>query len=440
MTTVYYASTLFGAMTLAAADDAGLLGERAEPRLLIVAATTPAPEINTALDEQAAFDPLRERFDRVVRWNDIIAPLHPSRWTPREVETPMLARLIGRELGLPDGARELVVESIAVPPARTLGVLIRECPITVYSDGLMSYAPTRDELPIDIGRRAERLLHLDLVPTVQPLLLREIDAVAVPIPDAAFLKVLAQLAQPAVGDAAGIPLVIGQYLADLEILTPAEEARLHGDMIRALAARGNRTVAFKPHPAAGAAQLHAVSGAARRAGVRIVPVVDGQPAEAWFAAARPELVVSCFSTALFTATHHFGLPVATVGTELVLSRLTPYQNSNRVPLTLADAALPRLQADGSMTRPEPLDLDHLLRAVGYCMQPTRNPELLEDAAGYLAAHGTERYFVKRRLSRVGLAPPPMYRRSVTVRRAIRAIRAGRRVAEIAQAQRPASSR
>jgi hypothetical protein len=171
-----------------------------------------------------------------------------------------------------------------------------------------------------------------------------------------------------------------------------------------------------------------------------VSLGDGQPAEAWFAAAHPELVVSCFSTALFTAAQYFGLPVATVGTELVLRRLTPYQNSNRVPLTLADAALPRLQPDGSLTRPDPVDLDHLVRAVGYCMQPTRNPDLLTDAAQYLERHGPERYFVKRRLSRVGLAPAPLYRRSVIVRRAIRAVRAGQRVAEIAQAQRPGAAR
>jgi hypothetical protein len=40
MTRVFYASTLFGAMTLAAGIDAGLFGERSERRLLIVSSNT----------------------------------------------------------------------------------------------------------------------------------------------------------------------------------------------------------------------------------------------------------------------------------------------------------------------------------------------------------------------------------------------------------------
>ena len=55
---------------------------------------------------------------------------------------------------------------------------------------------------------------------------------------------------------------------------------------------------------------------------------------------RPALVVGCFSTALLTASALYGLPVARIGTELLLERLAPYQNSNRVPVTIVDALLP----------------------------------------------------------------------------------------------------
>ena len=43
----------------------------------------------------------------------------------------------------------------------------------MFSDGLMGYGPTRDALPGDIGGRVERVLYLDLVPWLEPLLLRE---------------------------------------------------------------------------------------------------------------------------------------------------------------------------------------------------------------------------------------------------------------------------
>jgi hypothetical protein len=38
-----------------------------------------------------------------------------------------------------------------------------------------------------------------------------------------------------------------------------------------------------------------------------------------------------------TASSIYGLPVARLGTELMLERLTPFQNSNRIPVTLVDA-------------------------------------------------------------------------------------------------------
>ena len=65
-------------------------------------------------------------------------------------------------------------------------------------------------------------------------------------------------------------------------------------------------------------------------------------AEVLYERMRPALVVGCFSTALLTAAAFYGLPVARTGTELLLERLTPYQNSNRVPVTLVDALLPDL--------------------------------------------------------------------------------------------------
>ncbi len=405
MTQLFYASTLFGAMTLAAAIDDGRFGPREGRRILLVSNNAAIPEITPSLDETPGFAALRPRFDEVHSWNEIVAPLHPSDWKARVIEVPMLSRLVGSHLSLGDGPAELVLESVAVPPARTLGGLVKDCPISVYSDGLMSYGPTRDPLPLEISGRIIRLLHLDLVPGLTPLLLSEYGVPAEIIPGRAFLDVIGKVGGEA-GDApSGRAMILGQYLSALDLVTPEEEARLHADMLRGLAARGFRGVLFKPHPAAGREHARRLRETAAELGVELDVVAETVPAESCFAALRPELVVGCFSTALITASRYFGLPVATVGGELVLERLTPYENSNRIPATVTDALLPRLSADGSLEEPPPVDLPALVGAVGYCMQAEVYPGLRENAAAYLEAHGPARYFKRQRLGALDLVVP-----------------------------------
>ncbi|GGO23233.1 hypothetical protein GCM10010116_46870 [Microbispora rosea subsp. aerata] len=400
--TLFYASTLFGAMTLAAAIDEGRFPGGGD-RVLLVSNNAAIPEITPALDEAPGFAALRDRFDRVLSWNEIIAPLHPSDWRPRSIETPMLGRMLRRLIGEP---AELVVESIAVPPSRTLAGLVKDCPITVYADGLMSYGPTRDPLPREIAGRITRLLHLDLVPGLTPLLLAEHGVPAEALTDTSFARVVGRAAEAAEKAPRAEAVVLGQYLSALGLVTAAEEAALHELMLRGVAARGHRTVLFKPHPAAARRHARELRPVAAELGVDLLVAPAATPAEACFAAHRPALVVGCFSTALTTARRLFGLPVATTGTGLVLERLTPYENGNRIPATIADAALPRLEADGTLTEPPAADLAALVAAVGYCMRSAAHPGLRETAAAYVAAHGPARYFKRRRLESLGLIDPP----------------------------------
>jgi Alpha-2,8-polysialyltransferase (POLYST) len=411
MTQVFYCSTFFGAMTLSAAIDAGCFAGRDDRRLLIVSTNAAVPEVTVRVDSTPGFETLRDRFDDVVYWNDLIAPLHPSDWVPGPAELPMLSRMVTARLGLTE-VSELVVESIAVAPARTIARLLRDCPITVFSDGLMSYGPTRDALPTEISGRVSRLLYLDLVPLVEPLLLREHDVKIEAVPRGAFTRVLAGLPDPPGADAArGCPVIIGQYLSALGIGTRDDEAVRHADMLRAVAAQGYGHVVFKPHPAAGTGHARRLRAVADEMRIGLTVVEDSVPAEAWLRLARPALVVSCFSTALLTASRYFDLPVATVGCASVLEQIAPYQNSNRIPATIVDAVVPELDVDGTLTVPFPVDLPELLRAVGFCMQPTRNPDLRASAAGYLREYGSTRYFKRRRLEATGLVPAPRSHRA-----------------------------
>lgn len=392
---VFYASTLFGAMSLASAIDDGQFGTG--HRLLIVSNNAAIPEVAVPLDETPGFEALRSRFDEIVSWNELIAPLHPSDWKARIIEVPLMERMIRSYLRL-EQVEELVLESIAVPPARTIAGLVRDCPITVYSDGLMSYGPTRDPLPAEIFRRITRLLHLDLVPGLEPLLLSEYGVAAKHLRAEPFLALIEAMPVPTLPSADA--LILGQYLSALGIVTAEEEAELHTSMLRHLITLGHTRVAFKPHPAAGRRHAQQLVQSARELGADLVVVADSVPAEACFAALRPRLVAGCFSTGLLTAQRYFGLPVATLGTDLVLERLTPYENSNRIPVTIADALLPRL-APGKTPQ---LDQNALVRAVGYCMQPEALPDLRQDAEAFIAEHGTGRYFKKQRLAAVGLLP------------------------------------
>ncbi|MGW0331385.1 alpha-2,8-polysialyltransferase family protein [Streptomyces sp. NPDC003011] len=432
-TQIFCASTLYGAATLAAAIDSDLFTEP-DRRVLLVLNNATNPETTPALDRMPGFEPLRSHFDEVLSWNEAIRPFHPGAWAPRPDDIPLFERYLRLLWGLGDDRVELVLESIQVTPALTVAQLFTGAPVDVYADGLMSYGPTRNKLDPLVGTRVRRLLHLDLVPGLTPLLLTEFDVPAHVVPTDAFLKVMgeltASLAQPPVlPDNAA--LLLGQYLSALNILSPEAEEELHVRMMRGAVARGHTSVVFKPHPTAPARYSRALETEARKLGVDLTVLDTPVLAEVLFEQARPALVVGCFSTALFTASAFYGLPVARIGTEPLLDRLTPYQNSNRVPAVLADAVLPDLEGrEGE--EPIPADeLNGLVTAVGFSMQPQIYPSLRPAAERYLSRRfgpRTHRYFKRKRLTSLGLPGGIPERlaflpRNATARRVVRRARA-----------------
>ncbi|MEV7195939.1 polysialyltransferase family glycosyltransferase [Streptomyces sp. NPDC093510] len=409
-TQIFMASTLYGTATLAAALDADRFGP-ADRRILLVSNNAATPETTTPLDEMPGFERLRGRFDEVRSWNEAISPFHPGGWAPRGDDVVLWERYIRMLWGLGDDDIELAVESIQVNPALALAQIFTGVPVDVYADGLMSYGPTRNKIDPLVGTRVRRLLHLDLVPGLTPLLLTEFGVEPEVVPTEAFVKVLAELG----AEEAELPeidapvLVLGQYLSALSILTAEEEEELHIRMVRGAAALGHTRVVFKPHPTAPARWSRALEKEAQAIGVELTVLDTPVLAEVLYQRMRPALVVGCFSTALLTASALYGLPAARTGTDLLLERLAPYQNSNRVPVTIVDALLPELTDRAAVTAQEAGlgtgELTNLLKAVGFAMQPQIYPRLRPDAERYLARNlsaVTWRYFKRRRLTALAL--------------------------------------
>ncbi|MCB5181736.1 alpha-2,8-polysialyltransferase family protein [Streptomyces antimicrobicus] len=452
-TRIFLASTLYGVATLATALDCGAFPPAAR-QILLTSNNAAVPEVAPGIEEMPGFDRLRSRFDDVIDWNAAIAPFHPSAWAPRPDDVPLWERQLRALWGLGEDRVELVVESLQVSPAQALCRLFPGAAVDVYADGLMSYGPTRSKLDPQIGVRVRRVLHLDLVPGVEPLLLTEFGVPAERLPDAAFRKVLDELADDAVLDAdvaaaaeraaaapRGPALLLGQYLCALDLLTAAEEEELHAAMVRGAHALGHREVVFKPHPSAPARSWGRAAAEADALGVRFTVAPGPGLAEVLYRRLRPALVVGCFSTGLLTAATLYGLPVARTGTGAVLARLTPYQNSNRIPLVLVDALLPDLAdapAVRAWTPPVPGQAGQgvagLVAAVGFTMQPQLLAARRGEAERYLAAHRdsrTWRYVTRRRLTALALPGGVPARLSFlpghpVLRRAVRRVRRLRR--------------
>ncbi|MFI7411308.1 alpha-2,8-polysialyltransferase family protein [Streptomyces sp. NPDC049627] len=438
-TQIFQASTLYGTATLAAALDSGCF-RPADRRILLVCNNAATPETTPGPDEVSGFERLRDRFDDVVSYNEAIFPFHPGGWSPRQDDLPLWERYLRHEWQLGDDDVELAVESIQVNPSLALAQIFTGAPVTVYADGLMSYGPTRNKIDPLVGTRVDRVLHLDLVPGLKPLLLTEFDVPAEIVPTPAITKVLAEL----VGSGEALPeieepaLLLGQYLSALDILTAEEEEQLHVRMLKGAAALGHDKVVFKPHPAAPARFTRSLEKEAEKLGVELTVLDSPVLAEVLYQRTRPALVVGCFSTALLTASALYGLPVARVGTDLLLERLTPYENSNRVPVTIVDALLPELGDRAAVTEQRRgMDVDALgalVSAVGFAMQPKILPRLREKTEQYLAKNLSERtmrYFKRKRLTSLALpggvpAQLAFIPRNATVRRVARKARSLRR--------------
>jgi hypothetical protein len=428
MKQIFLASTLFEVACLAAGIDAGAYDTGVAPHLLREpgAAPTFAPiqvserilltsnnaqvlEQVTPLTEVRGVTPLLERFDRVISLNELVTPRHPSSWAPPEQDLPMLQRLIRREWDLGDEEVELVLESPQVNPAIALGRIFCDALIRVHADGLMTYGPTRNRLPLSLGQRMTSLHYLPLVERLQPRLLSEYHIVPQPLELSAFSAVVEELANELKPELSSLldgirgdstAFAVGQYLSSLGLIETSEEEGLHRSMVGAAARAGCTTLVFKPHPAAPVAPGGALDAEAKAQGIELRIIDSPIIAEVILHHLRPCLVIGVFSTALATARSAYEIETVTVGTELLLERITPYQNSNRIPLTIMDWL-----SDKERSEPAEQELQALVDAVAYCMQPEIAQSLRPVAESYLEADSAARslkYFKRRRLMKLDL--------------------------------------
>nr|WP_201471207.1 polysialyltransferase family glycosyltransferase [Microbacterium hydrocarbonoxydans] len=428
MTQLFALHSAYGLSTAAAAIDGGLLGERGE-RLLVPFHSARVPETSVGIVDDPALSSLRARFDRVEDLDRLLGPLHPGSWQPETADLPLLRRLLTRAWNLDDDL-EILVQSPQVAPAHTLMLVFPHARITIIGDGLMTYSPMRITLPHTVTARIGRVVHADVVPGVAPLVGAP-HAETIPVPPALFGSVLSEVADAvpeaaeldsaaAADDAARLDgssstvLVLGQYLSALGLVSEAEEIALQTAMIDRAAAYGPRSIVFKPHPSAPPLITDALRDRARARGVGFREYRGGLSAEMLAQRLDARAVIAGFSTALPTVRAVFGREIDAVGADTVLARLSPYENSNRVPATIVDALT---RADSRYRDAERMQL--LIDTVGYVMQPQVARHLRPRAEGLLAdmdPADRSRYFSGERLAELRLPGAPTER---IARRALR---------------------
>ena len=408
MIALIQASTYFQVVSLAAMADAGLLPP-ADRRILVLANGSQMPEITTALPDYPGFSALAARFDGVVDLAELLWPRRCGQFNPRGEELALFEKLLRHRWHLGSEQVSLVLESIQVNPAQALARIFFDAPISVHSDGLMSYGPTRNRLPLHMLQRLRETIHIDLVPGLEPMLLLEHPVQRKVLKLESLAAIFAELAAAVDPASLHLPqdgaLVVGQYLGSLGILDTAKELELHQDMLLAARDAGARSVVFKPHPSSGPTAALQLRARAESLGLDFQILQTDLLAETVITLMKPLAVISCFSTALLSAKNMLGVPVIAVGTSELLQELSPYQNSNRIPLSIVHAQL--VQGISSPAASDSVDeLTPLLRAVAYCMQYQNLPELRDEAAEFLSVNYLrfEQHFKRRRIAALELPP------------------------------------
>lgn len=392
---MFIAPTFLAAATQATAIRSGMYGASGK-RVLLVTNNAVIPEIAPSIADSAGFPALSAEFDQVLLLNDLIWPKHPRGWRFREDEAKGFIDRLTSLTGLPSEVG-VTVQSLGVAPSRTVARILEDSPITVISDGLMSYGPVRSRLTDDISRRLTRLIYLDLIPGLRPQLFAEYGVELVPVPKepfveivSAYLELLPERSKLVGFGGADTAMVLGQYLSALGLMSTEEEVELYREMALAAADLGYRRIIFKPHPSAPPSFTDAITSVATERGVVVEIERLGVPVEAIFAVAKPGIVLGVFSTALATARSLYGIDTATLGATDLARKLPHYVNSNRVPLALTALTTPQIVCETGMpahiAEPVAADIRLVAQALSATMQPLQySAEAVVEARAFAQA-------------------------------------------------------
>ena len=245
-------------LLLAAAIDHGALPAAPDGRVVVLADTSPVPEVGPGLAGSVALGALVRRGARVVSWNAAISPLHPASFVPRRDEQPVWERFLRARWTLGDGPVDLVLADPAGGPGRALARVLPHARLVMLADRLERWAPARRPLGADLSRRTDVLVAPELLPGLVPHALDEHGTRTAVVPVRRLVDVVAEVVR---ADAS----------ADVGADVGADVAR--GDVIRG-------DVAVAPActgAAAGAAASSRVPAAATALVVLDAPVDLGLP-------------------------------------------------------------------------------------------------------------------------------------------------------------------
>ncbi|SEP58827.1 hypothetical protein [Microlunatus flavus] len=301
---------------------------------------------------------------------------------------------------LEEGPVELVVGTASVEAGRALARRLVELSVTLVAVGADAYGPTPDGVRGRFARLTHRVLHLDLVPGVTPLLLaeRRVPAVAVALPD----HRAAASALPAPGPVSNpTTLVIGRTSAWADALDAERRTALLVAMVQRCAEAGHSRIVLLAEPGLRPRARRELEKAAKQVRADLTVVDDLGPVEAWLETGAVRLVVGSAAPELLVARDVYGLRVAQLDSDVVLKRLAPFSHPGRTAAALVEATVPDLRSWTRAPEGEPpaaVDLGATMTAVAYAMAPGLLAERRADVIAHLARtpDDVRRRFVRRR--------------------------------------------